>query len=129
MYAFDCISAHGSGAICADALSSASGVKYSGLTPGGTPDFKREDAALNTFTLGYTALGEAFKAPNFEIPAKPDHFEFAKKWMAECERLSKERKFVIEPTVREGGLDGVLQGLDDLKNDRVSAQKLVYKVA
>ncbi len=35
---------------------------------------------------------------------------------------------VHPPTVMDGGLDKVLDGLELLRNDKVSGQKLVYKV-
>ena len=82
MHALDCIGENGSAVICANALSSASGVKYSALLEAGVEEFPREDAAINTFTLGYTAGGKAFSffAPfalygGHDIPALPDHFD------------------------------------------------------
>ncbi len=49
--------------------------------------------------------------------------------MALTERLLAEG--LLEPhrgSVKEDGLDGVLQGLDDLKSNKASAEKLVYRL-
>ncbi|KAL9052997.1 MAG: hypothetical protein Q9162_005053 [Coniocarpon cinnabarinum] len=128
MHAYDTISDKTSSSICANALSSNPGVKYSALLPSGPNSFPRTDAALKTYTWGYTATGEEFFSLGETVTAKPENFEFMKGWIAECERLAAERKFVVTPTVREGGLQGVFEGLEDLKMGRVSAEKLVYRV-
>ncbi|KAL9088268.1 MAG: hypothetical protein Q9159_003180 [Coniocarpon cinnabarinum] len=127
-HAYDTISDKTSSSICANALSSNPGVKYSALLPSGPNSFPRTDAALKTYTWGYTATGEEFFSLGETVTAKPENFEFMKGWIAECERLAAERKFVVTPTVREGGLQGVFEGLEDLKMGRVSAEKLVYRV-
>ena len=60
---------------------------------------------------------------------QPGHYEFAREFWAISQKLFEEGKVKVHrPDVREGGLDGILQGLDDLKNDRVSGYKLVYKI-
>lgn len=128
MYAFDTISEGEAPRICAQSLSSKPGVRYSALLPSGPQSLGREDAALSASTLGYTASGEAFNVFGAELPAKPEDYEFSKKWMAVCQELANSRKFKVDVKVREGGLDGVFGGLDDLKEGRVSAEKLVYKV-
>jgi len=54
-------------------------------------------------------------------------FDFAKKFRAEAQTLLDERRFRTHPVqLRHGGLDGIMDGLDDIKNDGVSGQKLVY---
>ena len=98
------------------------------MLPSGPEAFPREDVKLNTFTLGYTGNGEEFEFFGNTVSAKPEDFEFQKKWMAQAEQLINERKVIMTPTLREGGLNGIVAGLDDLKNGRVSGQKLVYKI-
>ena len=62
------------------------------------------------------------------MPAKPEDFEFAKKQWSLTEKLLAEGKLKLMPTVRQGGLEGVFEGLDDLRHGKVSAHKLVYKI-
>ena len=127
-HVFDCISEGSSPRICADAMSSsAKDGQYSTLLP--VKDFPRDDVK-NTFTLGYTVVGEriTFRGGQ-EIPAKPEDFEFGKGHISMCERLLAEGKVRGVPTdVRSGGLEKVHEGLNDLKNGRVSGRKIVYEV-
>lgn len=47
-----------------------------------------------------------------------------------AEKLLEEGKVRGHPvSVREGGLRGVIEGLEDLREGRVSGEKLVYRVA
>ena len=56
-------------------------------------------------------------------------FMFAKKWSVITEEFLAERKIQVHsPKVGDGGLDGVLDGLELLKNDKVSGEKLVYNL-
>lgn len=64
------------------------------------------------------------------IPAKPEHHEFAKKWLLSAEQLYAAGKFRTHRLdLRHGGFEGILEGLDDLKNGKASGVKLVYRVA
>lgn len=81
-------------------------------------------------TLVYTIFGESFVSGPLKVPANLEDFQWAKKFMTLTEKLLVEGKLLPHKvTLREGGLEGALQGLDDLKNNRVSGEKLVYKVA
>jgi len=81
-------------------------------------------------TLAYTAVGEYAKRGEKELPAKPEDLEFAGRFWKLTEGLLAEGKFKVhQPDVRPGGLDGVMKGLDDLRQGRVSGKKLVYRVA
>lgn len=126
-YAWDTISEGPSAQFCADALSSeeGAGCRYGAILPVKCP---REDVE-STSTLMYTVFGEAFDFRGTQIPSVPDDFEFAKKFMGITEQLLAEGK--LKPhaeKVGKGGLQGVLQGLEDLKTGKVSGSKLVYKV-
>jgi len=129
-YAFDCISEKNSPQICAEALSSSSSTQkpiYSTLLKTEMP---RDDVQMR-HTIGYTVVGEAFTmGPNGpEFPAKPEDFEFGKKfWKLATDLLEKRKYKVHQIELRSGGLEGVLKGLDDLKDGRVSGKKLVYRV-
>jgi hypothetical protein len=78
----------------------------------------------------YTIWGEYFKSGPLEYPADQADFEWGVKFMALTERILAAGH--LEPhkvAIKEGGLNGVLQGLDDRKKNRVRAEKLVYRVA
>lgn len=127
-YAFDTISVEQSAAICAAALSSGSGCAYSSLLPVKLP---RQDIE-NKYTLVYTVANEYFrmgeKGPEF--PAKQQDFDFAKKFCGIAEKLLADGKFKVHPpSVRKGGLKGVLDGLQELREGKVSGMKLVYKIS
>lgn len=82
-------------------------------------------------TLGYTLTGEAFKwAGGMDMPAKPEDFEFAKMFWDLATKLITSQQITVHPTkVGTGGLEGVLDGLEQLKEGKVSGVKLVYRIA
>ncbi|KAF2166089.1 hypothetical protein M409DRAFT_23816 [Zasmidium cellare ATCC 36951] len=125
VFAFDCVSEGDSMAICAAALTSKPNVaRYGALLP---VEFPRSDVKTS-FTIGYTVIGEEFTFFGKKVPAKPEDFEFGKKWWALAEKLLAEGKIKGEPTIGEGGLNGVVKGFEDMKEGRVSRQKLVYRI-
>ena len=130
-YAWDCYSECPSPKICCDALSD--GPAPDGKSPyWGTilPAKPTRDDVDVGMTLGYTIIGEEFTVRETVVPAKPQDFEFGKKWWPVAQKLLFEGK--VKPhrvEVRPGGLDGILDGLDDLKNGKVSGKKLVYRIS
>ncbi|KAK7538814.1 chaperonin 10-like protein [Phyllosticta citribraziliensis] len=127
-HAFDCVSEHSSPTICAEALSTETSSKkpaYSALL---NVEFPRQDVDARQ-TLGYTVVGEEFFKFGANFPAKKEDFEFGKMFWALSQRLLEEKKFrVHQPDVRDGGLNGVLEGLNDLRQGKVSGKKLVYRI-
>ncbi|KAF2825388.1 oxidoreductase-like protein, partial [Ophiobolus disseminans] len=119
---FDCISEGSSPGICAAAVSS-SGGHVSTLLP--VKDFPRKDVKAN-FTLAYTALGERYSKDHF--PASQTDYEFGSKFWKVAEELINSGKIKTHPVEVRNGLEGVPQGLKDLKDGKVSGVKLVYKV-
>ncbi|KAF2673102.1 GroES-like protein [Microthyrium microscopicum] len=130
-YAWDTISEKNSPQICCDALSDqkqpdGNKPQYGSILP--VKDFPRSDVE-HKYILGYTVVGEEFRMGPRKIEAKPQDFEFTKKFVQVAEKLVAEKK--IRPhrsEVRDGGLDGIFGGLDDLKNGKVSGIKIVYKL-
>lgn len=120
---FDCIAEHGSEHICCAAISS-SGGHYSGLLPGPLQNFPREDVK-HGWTFGYTAIGEKYSD---KVPAKPEDYEFGVKFWKAATDLLNDGTVKTHPTLVRDGLEGVPQGLNDLKEGKVSGQKLVYRV-
>jgi NADPH:quinone reductase-like Zn-dependent oxidoreductase len=132
-YALDCIGEHGSPQAIREAL--ASSAPEGQTIRHGTIMFRpgekqHRDGTTFTATLGYTAQGEAIDIMGlFKLPGQPDHYEFAVRWLEVVERLYTQGRFRMHRSeVRSGGLEGVLDGLDDMKHGRVSGTKLVYRV-
>ena len=123
---WDTISLESSAKICAEALSSdPSGARYGSILP---VKFPREGVET-TMTFMYTIFNDAFEKGGNKTPAVPEDFEFAKKFFEITEKLLAEGKLKTHPEkVGPKGLEGVLQGLQDLKNDKVTGQKLVYRI-
>jgi hypothetical protein len=77
----------------------------------------------------YSSFGEDFIKAGNTLTGRPEDFEFMKKFVAMSQKLINGGK--IKPhtlEVRPNGLEGVLDGLEDMKNGKVSGKKLVYKV-
>ncbi|OCT48175.1 Protein TOXD [Cladophialophora carrionii] len=124
--AWDTISEKDSARFCADALSTGSGGRYGSILPVSCP----RDDVESVSTLMYTIFGEPFKFGPQEFPAVDEDFEYAKKFLAMTEGLLKEGKIKAhKQTVGKDGLEGVLKGMEDMTNGKVSGEKLVYRVA
>lgn len=125
-HVFDCISTEETARICAEAIGTKGG-RYSSLLS--VANFPRDDVE-NLFTLAYTAVGEMFHKYEKEFPAKPDDFRFAVKFWSLTEDLLKEGKLRVHPvSKRPGGLEGILDGLKELREGKVSGEKLVYRIS
>ncbi|CAI6242887.1 unnamed protein product [Periconia digitata] len=124
-HVLDCIAFDSTAAICAEAISSKGG-KYSSLLS--IAKFPRDDV-VNAATLAYTGFGESFTKSGKDFPALPDHLAVQERFWKMVGELLAQEKFQPHPhVVRDGGLEGVLQGLDDMRKDAVSGVKLVYRV-
>jgi NADPH:quinone reductase-like Zn-dependent oxidoreductase len=130
-YAWDCVGGPDASSVCCDALASSAPdgqkLRLGKILP---IESRPRDDVTYTFSLGYTAWGKEIPSFNGEsIPAKPEHYEFTVKWLQFSEKLLAEKKWKPHrQEVREGGLEGVLQGLKDMKDGKVSGVKLVYRV-
>jgi NADPH:quinone reductase-like Zn-dependent oxidoreductase len=85
------------------------------------------------WTLAYDVLGETYIGLGGKLrEADPEELEFATMFM-EIARgmLSRGELKVIRQTVNKGGmgLEGVLFGINEVRNNRVSAEKLVYTMS
>jgi NADPH:quinone reductase-like Zn-dependent oxidoreductase len=141
---FDCISEGDSPKISSEAISSKGGVVSYLLNPKhdrtdvenkvSIPFVDQPELHPLTFlaqaTLGYTITGEAFKFfGGMDVPAKPQDFEFGKTFWELATKLLASQQLTVHPTkVGSGGLEGVLKGLDELREGKVSGVKLVYKI-
>ena len=124
-HAFDCISTEVTARVCAESLR-ASGGQYSSLLP--VEKLSREDVVKKT-TAAYTALGESFTFGPTEIGASKDDFDFMVEFQSLSSKLLEQGKIKPHPHhVRPGGLGGILQGLQELRDHKVSGEKLVYRL-
>ncbi|KAK7398071.1 hypothetical protein QQX98_012557 [Neonectria punicea] len=79
--------------------------------------------------MAYTIFAEPFERGPYSIPASQEDFEFAKKFISVTEKLLADGSFKTHRVeVRPGRLAAIPQGLEDLKNYKVSGVKLVYQV-
>ncbi|KAG9187567.1 hypothetical protein G6011_05438 [Alternaria panax] len=118
---FDCIAEGKAFEITAAAISSSGGHMSALLPPN---DYPRSDVKAS-FTLAYTALGEAF---NETFGANQEHYEFGAKFWKQAEEWFSSGKIKAHPAEVRNGLANIPQGLQDLKDGKVSGVKLVYKV-
>lgn len=119
---WDCISTDETAKICSDAL--VAGGIYGNLLPVKCP---REDVE-SKFTLGYTCVGEPIVKPFFESLDNTADFEFMKGWIQYLEPLIEQGKLKPHPQTVDTGLEKVLDGVNMLRTNQVSATKLVYVV-
>lgn len=120
----DCISLAPSAEFCDNAISTEGG-EYSALL-----HVNIERANVNSrVTLGYTVVGEAFNFGDTPFPAKPEDLAHGAKFTSIAQSLLAQGKFKVHrPRVGKNGLQGVLEGLELLKADKVSGEKLVYNI-
>lgn len=113
--------------ICMEALTSGAGARYGTILFNSIP--RKDVVYTNSFLMMF--LGEAFDKFGMHVDARPEDFEFAKRFAGLTEELLAEGK--LKPhrvKVCEGGLQGVLdEGLDLMNGGKVSGFKLVYRLA
>lgn len=81
------------------------------------------------FFLGYDMSGEAYMYEGDLYPAKPEAFAFGRRWYRTAEELWASGKWQPHrQSVGIGGLLGLLDGLQTMRQGLVSGEKLVYRV-
>jgi NADPH:quinone reductase-like Zn-dependent oxidoreductase len=124
-HAFDCISTPASAKICSEAMCETGGV-VSYLLP---MKHEREDVQVN-YTLAYTAMGEGFRVNGREFEARQQDLEFARVFWELSARLVENGQIEAHPQeICDGGLDGVFDGLQRMREGKVSGKKLVYQMS
>lgn len=125
---WDTVGIDGAAEICAEAMSSdGKGAKYGSIVV--QAEFPRKDVETQKWTFMYTIFNDAFTKGGRETPANPEDFEFAKKFFGLTEKLLAEGKLKTHPElVGEGGLEGALKGMKDMKDGKVSGKKLAFRV-
>jgi hypothetical protein len=131
-HVLDCIALEASVRISASAFRPAGGI-YSALLNVDPEQVTaiNPNVKVNT-TLAYSIFGERFILGPFEakeVAAVPKDFEFGKKfWELSAGLLASGNVKVHRPSVNKygAGLDGVLKGLDAMKQGKVHGEKLVF---
>jgi NADPH:quinone reductase-like Zn-dependent oxidoreductase len=126
MHVLDCIANGPTIDICSAALSTGGKVVYLLSSAKHT----REDVQP-LYTLGYTVIGEYFRfsVAKKEYPPRPEDYEFGKMFWALSEKLLADGQIRAHPTqVGSGGLKGVFDGLQAMREGKVSGAKLVYRI-
>jgi NADPH:quinone reductase-like Zn-dependent oxidoreductase len=123
---WDTISLDSSAKICAEAMADGPGGRYGTILPVKPP---RDDLEV-VATFMYTVFNEPFHKGKNEFPVVKEDFEYTKMFMELTEGLLKDGKLKTHPEeVGKNGLEGALQGMEDMKAEKVSGVKLVYNVA
>lgn len=128
-HAWDCIASAETARVCAAAMSAEGGGKYRSLLYVPDEVVKGVNPGVSSgFTFAYTVFGEAFeKFRRFE--AVEEDYEFGKMfWELSRELLAAGKVKAARRDVNRGGkgLEGVLVGLKEMKENKVSGVKLVY---
>lgn len=80
---------------------------------------------------GYTAMGEAFTMAGQHVEAKPENYRVASEFWNIAGPLFGEGKLITHPQKVDlggAGLQGVLEGLQTMREGKVSGFKLVYHI-
>ncbi|KAJ6007414.1 Protein TOXD [Penicillium herquei] len=124
-FVFDTISTLSSTEYCEAALSTEGG-EYSSLL---RIPIARENVNSRA-TLGYTIMGEDFMLGPMRVPGKPEDFAFAQEWLPKAFKFLASGQVKVHPLkVNPDGLKGVPEGLNLMKEGKVSGEKLVYNVS
>ncbi|KAL0936545.1 zinc-binding oxidoreductase [Colletotrichum truncatum] len=129
--AWDCHSTLESATLIANALSSTKPSLIATLLS--VDKAKVQEANPNVdvqMTVYYTAFGEPF-AYFGRVEAVPENYEFAKRFWDLSRQLLADGKLKPVRVIKNrggSGLDGVLVGLSELREGKVSAGKLVYTI-
>ncbi len=121
---FDTVALESTAAICAAALGADGGL-YCNLLG---VDCPRPDVK-SIFYLGYSLSGEEFIFEGEKYEAQPEDFVFGVKFAEIAERLWFEGKWKPHPQrVERRGLRGLVDGMQQMRDGKVSGEKLVYRV-
>ncbi|KAM5474427.1 hypothetical protein MauCBS54593_002002 [Microsporum audouinii] len=126
--AWDTISLPVSARICAHALSTSPGGRYFALLPEPCP----RDDVESSYTMAYYMFGEKVQMSENGPVIPPDHsgFRYAKEFVSMANQLLADGKIKVHPQqVCRRGLAGALDGLQMMRDGKVTRCKLVYRVA
>ena len=83
----------------------------------------------STFFLGYSLSGESYIFEGEGYDAEPEDFVFGSKFTGIAEKLWAEGRWKPHPQrVGPWGLLGCIDGMKEMREGKVSGEKLVYRV-
>ena len=133
--AWDCHSDQKSAAFCAKCLSAGepgAEAQYASLLPGVFDAVSQTNPKVRmAMSLYYAAFNEDYDSFGIRMPAVSKDYAFTKMFWDMSRALLADGKLKpIRTIVNRGGsgLDGVLVGMKELKDGKVSAAKLVYTI-
>ena len=123
---FDCVSKDNSPQLCASVISSQGGTISCTLPY--PKDIGRKDIEVKmVFTLGIWGID--FGYGEQIIPGNADDFEFSKRMYDLAGKLLDEGQVKVHPPkIGSGGLESVVDGLQEIKSGKAGGVKLVYKL-
>lgn len=89
--------------------------------------YDRDDVRLKV-VMAYSACGEPYRLVGRDFPAIKEEYDLAATYFRLNEKLMGEGKVKAHPPKTGEGLEGVLQGLDEMRQGKVSGVKLTYKI-
>ncbi|KAH7330218.1 putative zinc-binding oxidoreductase ToxD [Rhexocercosporidium sp. MPI-PUGE-AT-0058] len=126
----DTIAVPSSSSICAAALSTSPSPDTKLLYVTLLPIAMSRPEVKNIFFLAYTISGEEFEIEGEVWPASPEDNSLARVFIGLFDGLLREGRIKTHPVgLREGGLEGILGGMMEMKEGKVSGQKLVYRIS
>ncbi|TPX06877.1 uncharacterized protein E0L32_002373 [Thyridium curvatum] len=125
-YVLDCISEPETMQFCYQCIGRLGG-RYVALEPF-HPSLHTRANVHPDWVLGPTMIGKPISwRPPFERAADPEVLEYALRWYKIAQRLIDNGELKTHPLqVMDGGLGGVLEGMELLKAKKISGKKLVY---
>jgi NADPH:quinone reductase-like Zn-dependent oxidoreductase len=119
----DCFSEQSSYDFCSKTLPT--GASYHCIGP-----VKPDRSDINfQFVMGVLYFNAPFKIQDQVLPAPPELIQGAVDFAKVAEQLLAEGKIKTHPKdVRKGGLRGVLDGIQDLREKKVHGKKLIYVI-
>ncbi|KAF9265071.1 dehydrogenase [Marasmius fiardii PR-910] len=97
------------------------------------PTSSERNDVKNDFPFVYTLLGKALEPPyppQYQLPAIPEHYELGKRFGKYLSRLLEEKKLkTIHVKLVPNGLQDVQKWIEYQKEGKVSAEKIVYRIA
>nr|A0A3Q9U4Z5.1 RecName: Full=Trans-enoyl reductase pvhC; Short=ER pvhC; AltName: Full=Varicidin biosynthesis cluster protein C [Talaromyces variabilis]AZZ09612.1 PvhC [Talaromyces variabilis] len=126
-YALDCISTTSSMQFCYKVIGRAGG-KYTSLEPFSAAVAQTRKVVSPDWVMGPSLLGQEVAWPEPHYRKQDDDLaQFGAEWTATLNQLLKKELIKPHPMqIRDGGLENIQQGLEDLRAKKVSGAKIVY---
>ncbi|KAJ4386025.1 hypothetical protein N0V93_008916 [Gnomoniopsis smithogilvyi] len=128
-HVLDCVTQAETMKMCYEAIGTAGG-KYVALDPFSTHiQYTRRDVKAEWLMI-YSLFGTPVKLSGvYGRPARPQDRRFASVMFPIAERLIHDGQLKPHPVeIRQGGLEAVANGIEDLRSSQVKGRKLVYSI-